>query len=70
MTTLSEIHAQYEITMNAEMTAEERDKALARLMTRMEDELGVPTMHNAEWEQENKPVIALYRIISESRSTL
>ncbi|GMA65023.1 hypothetical protein NZD89_06435 [Alicyclobacillus fastidiosus] len=70
MTKLSEIHSEYEATMQADMSNQERDKALAGLMTRMKNELGLPSINNQEWEQENNPAIALYRTIFESRAML
>ncbi|WAH39507.1 hypothetical protein [Alicyclobacillus dauci] len=67
---LSDIHRKYEDIIRSDMPPYEKDKALARLMTDMEREFHVPALKNEQWEAENKPIIALYRVISESRTTL
>ncbi|GEO28039.1 hypothetical protein AAC03nite_38240 [Alicyclobacillus acidoterrestris] len=67
---LSEIHQQYESVIHSDKSEIEKDKALASLMTDMEHEFHIPALRNEKWEAENKPVIALYLIISESRTTL
>jgi hypothetical protein len=65
---LAELHEQYENIKHSERSTYEKDKALAKLMTILETEFGVPALQNKAWESEHKAVIALYRIISESRS--
>lgn len=67
---LSEIHQRYENIIHSNKLDTEKDKDLAALMTDMEQEFRIPLLRNEEWEVENRPVIALYRIISESRTTL
>lgn len=67
---LVEIHEAYETIIHSGSPDEKRDQALARLMTAMEQEFHIPAIQSEDWEKENKPVIALYRILSESRTTL
>lgn len=45
-----------------------KDKKLSDLMTEMEKEYQIPMIRKAEWEKENRKVIALYRKISMSRT--
>jgi len=67
---LAELHKHYESILQSAILSEEKDKKLAALMTSMEREFSIPLLQNAKWEREHKPVIALYRIISESRESL
>ncbi|GMA51803.1 hypothetical protein GCM10025857_31600 [Alicyclobacillus contaminans] len=64
---LSAVHRQYQCIMQSHLSTQQRDMALASLMTQMEREFHIPLLRDEQWEQRNKPVIALYRIISESR---
>lgn len=69
MSSLSQINDQYERIMQ-QSDGQERDRMLAQLMTEMEREYRIPALHNAEWEQKNRAVIAMYRKISMSRTTV
>lgn len=64
---LKDYHADYERIM-VQLEGEERDKAIAELMSEMEKAFRIPMIRNQEWEQENRKVIALYRKLSMSRS--
>lgn len=64
------LHKEYETIMHAPMKAVDRDKALSRLMDQIKAEFGVPLLDDPEWDQKHRPVIALYRKVSESRTTL
>lgn len=64
------MHKQYEAIRNSNQSPKDKDQALARLMTTMEKEFGISALYNEAWEAEHKAVIALYRILSESRETL
>jgi hypothetical protein len=70
MSKLLEMHMRYEAIMAAETSPTERDLALATLMDQIKTEFNVPLLHFAEWEKNNKKVIALYRKVSKSRVTL
>jgi len=65
--TLGEIHSRYESLMSRGLSSADRDMELANLMTLMEREFRIPAMHNEQWESQNRKVIALYRILSQSR---
>ena len=67
--TLTEIQELYEQIM-CSPAGEARDRALSRLMTNMELEYHIPALHNPEWEAKNKAVIAMYRKLSMSRTTV
>ena len=67
---LSEINAQYEHIMQSDMTDTERDKALAALMDFMEWEYKIPALVSSEWEEKHRTIIALYRKLSMSRTTV
>jgi len=68
---LAQIHHQYVVIVRSNLQSlSDKDFALAGLMSNMKPEFHIPAMHDAKWEQDNKAVIALYRIISESRTTL
>ncbi len=56
--------------MQTDNSIHKRDQALAKLMDRIKQEFGMPLLHDPEWEQKNKPVMALYLKVSESRTTL
>lgn len=70
MKTLTAVYKEYEATMRADLSAQERDVRLASLMTRFEREFHVPLLTSKEWECEHSTLIALYRRISESRVTV
>ena len=67
---LVELHQEYERIMQTTRPGVEQDQALSHLMDRIAKEFGVPLLHDPEWEQKHRPVIALYRKVSESRTTL
>jgi hypothetical protein len=67
MTTLSELNDRYEEILHSDLTDDQKDVKFASLMTLMEGLYKIPMVRNAEWEQKNKAVIALYRKISLSR---
>ncbi|MED1645579.1 hypothetical protein P4U99_20760 [Brevibacillus agri] len=56
--------------MESEVNDREKDKQLAKLMTQMEGEYRIPMLQVKEWEEKNKPVIAMYRQLSMSRKTV
>lgn len=67
MSDLAKFYQRYESIMAVPPSAE-RDTALARLMTDMEHHFHIPALQNPTWEQANRATIALYRIVSESRT--
>lgn len=69
MSSLGEINELYEQIMRSP-EGEARDRALSRLMTNMELDYHIPSLQNLEWESQNKAVIAMYRKISMSRTTV
>jgi hypothetical protein len=66
---LSHYYAEYERIASKE-PGRERDKELSRLMDEMKREFKIPLLRDPEWEAKHKAVISLYRIISESRTTI
>ncbi|PPA69763.1 hypothetical protein [Jeotgalibacillus proteolyticus] len=46
---------------------EQLDDLYADLMIRMEKKFKIPDVITGEWEQENKPVSTVYRLIASSR---
>lgn len=64
------IQWEYERIMESEVNDREKDKQLAKLMTQMEGEYRIPMLQVKEWEEKNKPVIAMYRQLSMSRKTV
>ncbi|TDL33057.1 hypothetical protein E2R51_10395 [Jeotgalibacillus sp. S-D1] len=46
---------------------EQLDDLYADLMIRMEKMYEIPTIITMEWEEQNKPVSTLYRLIASSR---
>lgn len=58
----------YESILHSDMSEKEKARKFARLMTDMEKEFNIPVLRNEEWEKQNKPVVALYRKISMTRS--
>ena len=69
MSSLVKLHEEYEQIMRSP-AGEARDRALGQLMSRMEREYHIPALHTPEWEKEHRPVIALYRKLSMSRTSL
>ncbi|QSO52093.1 hypothetical protein JZ785_25655 [Alicyclobacillus curvatus] len=67
MISLAEIEERYEHIMHS-LKGKHRNRALAQLMTIMEQEYKIPTVHDPEWESKNKTVIAMYRKISISQT--
>jgi hypothetical protein len=67
-TALKQFNQRYEETLNSGLSTEEKDRQFAVLMTDMEQFFEIPAMHNPEWENRNKAVIALYRKVSISRT--
>jgi hypothetical protein len=70
MKKLVELNRQYEDIIHSNRSKNQKDKELANLMSKMEQIFNIPAIKNHEWEEENKAVIALYRIISRSRSSI
>lgn len=71
MKSLAKWNREYDrIMQQTDIEDMERDQALAQLMDRIKFEFDVPLLHDPEWEQKNRPVIAMYRKVSESRITL
>ena len=66
---LAQLNEEYEEIMRSPK-GEARDRALSYLTTKMEKEYQIPTMQNMEWEQNHRSVVALYRKISMSRTTV
>lgn len=64
---LSEFNERYEEILHSNAKQAIKNKQLANLMTDMEYEFNIPALRDAEWEKENKPIIELYRKISNSR---
>lgn len=60
----------YENIMFSDESREEKDRQLARLMSELERQYKIPIVRDPEWEKQNKPVVALYRKVSMSRSLL
>lgn len=58
---------QYETIIHSRATQSHKDRQLAQLMTELERHYRIPMLRSAEWEKDNRPVIALYRKISLSR---
>ncbi len=69
MNRLAEINEEYEQIMRSP-AGPARDRALGHLMDRMKDEYRIPMLQDAEWERDNRAVIAMYRKISMSRTTV
>jgi len=66
---LSVINQLYEQILHSEnLSEDEKDRRYAALMTEMEQEFKIPMLRKAEFEEENRAIIALYRKISLSRS--
>lgn len=66
---LKKYHERYEKIMTME-PGRERDRRLAELMTELEREYRIPALRNPEWEAKNRVVIALYRKVAKSRTTI
>jgi hypothetical protein len=66
--TLAEINTDYEQILHSNSTDYRKAVKFADLMTELEGDYKVPMLRNEEWESQNKPVIALYRKISRSRT--
>lgn len=60
----------YENIMFSDESPDEKDRQLARLMSELERQYKIPIIRDPEWEKQNKPVVALYRKVSMSRSLL
>ena len=69
MSSLAEIEELYQQIMRSP-AGEARDRALSRLMTNMDIEYHIPALQNPEWESKNKVVMAMYRKLSMSRTTV
>lgn len=65
--TMSRAYAMYEDIIYSDMELLQKSEALAKLMTQMEQEFHIAAPYDPEWEKDNKALISLYRIISESR---
>jgi len=65
---LTDIQKEYEEILQSDDTNEVKAMKLANLMTVMEGVYKIPMLKNAEWEKENKAVIAMYRKLSRSRN--
>lgn len=67
---LSDVEQKYEDIVHSQLSNHDKDRALADLMTQMENEFHIPSLQNAEWEAKNRPVIAMYRKLLMSRNSL
>jgi hypothetical protein len=65
--TLTELNDRYEQILHSDLSDDQKSVKFGLLMTEMECIYKVPMLRNAEWEQDNRAVIALYRKISISR---
>lgn len=65
---LRKINEKFERILFSDLTDDKKAREYAKLMTQMESKFQIPILRNEEWEKENKDVVALYRIISASRS--
>ena len=65
---LADIQKEYEEILHSDDTNEVKAIKFANLMTVMEGVYKIPMLKNAEWEKENKAVIAMYRKLSRSRN--
>ncbi|WNC17923.1 hypothetical protein RGB73_30170 (plasmid) [Brevibacillus brevis] len=70
MSKLAEIQQEYENIMASDISDFQKDRHLSELMTQMEREFQIPALQDKEWEEKNKPVIAMYRKLSMSRKTV
>jgi hypothetical protein len=68
MSSVKEINQAYEEIIHGELKESYRSLKLVDLMDEMEGKYRVTAARNEEWERENKPIIALYRKISMSRT--
>lgn len=68
MTTLKALNDRYEDILHSNLTDDQKAVKFGLLMSELERIYRIPMIRNAEWEQENKSVIALYRKISMSRN--
>ncbi|WP_040209694.1 hypothetical protein [Neobacillus jeddahensis] len=68
MRTLGEINQVYEEILHSSVNEPYKSTRLAALMTEMELTFNIPSLRNPSWEGKNRPVIALYRKISMSRT--
>lgn len=58
---------EWEALRSKVFTQEQLDDLYADLMIRMEKTYEIPAVITGEWEQQNKPVSTLYRLIASSR---
>lgn len=65
---LKEYENKYDNIMDSSLDIEDKNYELSKLMTNMETDFEIPRLNNNEWNNKNKEVIELYRIISNSRS--
>jgi hypothetical protein len=64
---LKDINQEYENIIHSNLSDDRKTRMLSELMTQMEGEFSIPMLKSAEWESQNRKVIALYRKISRSR---
>ncbi|MEI2357186.1 hypothetical protein [Mesobacillus zeae] len=64
---LAKFNQKYEAILHSDLSGEEKDKQLSKLMTEMESEFNIPSIRNEEWEKKTRAVIALYRKVSRTR---
>lgn len=67
---LTAFYRRYEEILHQNLSHYERDLKLSELMTDMERKFQISILNDPEWEKENRAIIALYRMISNSRMTL
>lgn len=65
---LNYYHQIYESILLSDLTEKEKSRQFARLMSELEREYNIPVLRDEKWEKQNKPVVALYRKISMTRS--
>lgn len=65
--TISEYNQRYETVIHSNLSDREKTMKLSNLMTELELAFNIPMQRKPEWEEKNRPVIALYRKIANSR---
>ncbi len=66
MIDLNSINNQYKAIVHSDISRDEKDKAYVNLITYMEAHYDIPMLQKAEFEVDNKAIIAMYRKLSTS----
>lgn len=67
---LQKINEKFERVAFSDLADDAKSREYAKLMTEMENKFQIPISKNDQQEKENEAVVALYKIISASRSLL